>query len=296
MRLNYSCVVNSNSVRDNKARRFNTVASAAVLVAGLAGCTGAPREDERINGWTMAPAILGPKSTNPRRTDQFGTDCRRHSSTRLSVGDITWFGGTFRSMTGIQVTNVTDENIGVNILVSVSAPLPAINILSVTFKIKDRTLPLNEVEALFNASCKPELVDYSEISREEADKISKALEGIRVVLGKLGIQQLGEFLFTINIPNGEYANATVVEERDNEIVLDINGQRVTLDRKINVNTEFVFEKAGYFSMPLRLEVDENGGLKAVVDCRPGSTATMEIFMSEHAALPMGATQFCPQPK
>lgn len=301
MRLNYSNAITSSLVRDNRTRPFATITSAAVLIAGLTGCTGAPRQDEKINGWTMAPAVVKPRTADgehtPKRADEFGAECRGYYQfrKRISVGDIVRFGATFRGMTGMEVTSITDNTTEVNILVSVAAPLPAINIVSFTFKIKNIKLPTNEVEALFNISCSPELADYSQISTKEADRISRGLENIRATLGKIGIRQLGEFLLTINIPNGEHANATVVEERDNEIVLDINGRRVTLDREVKINTEFVFERSGYFTMPLRLEVDEEGGLKAVVDCRPGKAAYMEIFMSEHSNLDMRRMPFC-QPK
>ena len=226
-----------------------------------------------------------------------GVGCQRQKPDRLSVGDTAWFGATFRNMTRIDITGVTNDKVDVDILVPVGSPLPGVDIVTFTFKIKNNQLPKAEVEALFGSVCGPELADYSELSEGQTKNISKALEGIGRIVSKLGIRQIGEFVLTVNVPMLDLENTTVVEERDNEIVVEINGQRVTLDREVKMNLEYIMEKAGFFEIPLRLEVDgTTGGLRAVVDCSQQAKAKMEIFMSEHAEGEMNALPFCPQPK
>lgn len=75
-----------------------------------------------------------------------------------------------------------------------------------------------------------------------------------------------------------------------EIVLravggEADGQRFRLDRKIDLNIEFLFEKAGFLSVPYKIVglsvIDGEARPGVALDC--ARDIYMEVFMSEHAS-------------
>lgn len=85
----------------------------------------------------------------------------------------------------------------------------------------------------------------------------------------------------------------VLGSNEREFVLEIeggvfDGQIFRLDRRMDLNVEFLFEAAGYFTFGQRIEtltVDSQGRVNATVATDCSRDLHMEIFNSEHARGP-----------
>ncbi len=88
----------------------------------------------------------------------------------------------------------------------------------------------------------------------------------------------------------EKVDFVVESSNERELVLKVkggkyDGKTLKLDRKMDWNIEFLFEKAGFVTLPLRIEslsVDEKGKVRAKVGPDCSRDVYLEIFESEYA--------------
>jgi hypothetical protein len=218
-----------------------------------------------------------------------GVKCEKKGK-ELQVGDKVSFGVTWRAMHNVEIKAIAGDEVTASVTMPVGSSVPSIDIVTYSFTFNGIRLRKSQAESLFfGCGGLPDKID-----EKTATDYAGVFSNIRDELNK-AFTSMGEFvLFITSFP---MKDATVVEETKNEIVLVNNkGDKFTLDRKVVATIEFAGEKAGFVSLPLRLETstDESGqkAIKAGVDCSKGSRVQMEIFMSEHAASPTNKLDIC----
>jgi len=206
---------------------------------------------------------------------------------------------TDKVMHSVKIKSVGKDKVTADIKLSPASQLPTVNLISMTFQFNDVVLAKHFVRELAIAAetntKKGKATDISDrvllgamifaVAQQDVmygmlndkDSMARTLAGIAFLGDKSKVRPKLDVDFKIK------------SENEKEIVFEITkgvyrGKTVKLDRKMDINIEFLFEKAGYFTMPARIEnmSDDkaNPYLMPRLDC--SRDVQMEIFMSEHA--------------
>ncbi len=252
--------------------------------------------------------------------------CRGVSSV-LQVGQEMRFGITWSPAYSIKVTGIDGERVTADVTVPAAQPVPSVNIVSVRVKFNSVELERSQVEAISASMC--EQTGTALKIMESAGAVPAPMHKTQAAAGDTAVRNEGldamvkggsESISVLLGREGGLANALgglismragkertfkeragyIVESSDAQSILlrvrggEADGQRFRLDRKADLNIEFLFEKAGFFLFPFRIDgidVDNSGRatVKASVDC--ARNVEMEVFMSERPSSPYPA---CPR--
>lgn len=222
--------------------------------------------------------------------------CKKSDLQKLKQGDKFFFGIINSSNYGVEVTRISKNTVNVDISFNALAAQVENATLSLTFKLKNNTMPRDQIEALFRAYCGCGDDSISGLNEKDAELAVRGVEGISRIISNVGFHVSGDFLlFSVSGVDQVFNKARVVGLKEDEIYIEVNGKRFTVAREAIFNMKFISEKAGYLEMPVLLtskKVDKKNRLAIVPDCETGRPMYMEVFMSEHACEDMRKTFEC----
>lgn len=172
----------------------------------------------------------------------------------------------------------------------IGAPIAGANIISYNVKFNGLEASKLETEILSRVLCttKPTLVPMVKSTRVNPELLTKIVNGMfkkRTVRGEAILVKTTAF-------SGSVAplQVKVLGSNSKEFKLQVKAKGskpivVRLDRDITQNVEFVTEKAGLVSTPLRIEtltIDKKGKVKGTLKVDCSKKASTEVFMSEHS--------------
>lgn len=276
-RVSVSAFRNHENRQAKTRRHFVTHACAAVLAAALASC-----EDEESEGIRTGPdntsAALETKKgpANEGRMPLLallikksnGISCRRSTSEPAASHESGWvrIGLTENDGYSIRVTGVTGNTARVDIVFPVEFPLPS-DIVTFTFTLRNVPMPKDQVDSLFWA-CSHEAAEMAAIPPDRETKVkifADALGSIKAAVNQAGFDTHGVVQFR-NMPSSRLIDARAINENETDLVLEINGQRITLARDVGMRLKLRGDGRPHsFGVPLRLTAD-GSLINAVADC------------------------------
>ena len=206
----------------------------------------------------------------------------------LAVGQVIWFGVTWRAMYGITVTGIDKETVTADIIMPVGSPLPAADIVSINVKINDVKIPRSEIEPFIKILGSAHEAATEDVTEETQFPCSFKVGPSRLPKKLPDVSAAVRAIYTgdlLRITAGVFAGKDsedevkavdfVVESNDKEFILRIkggehDGKIVRLSREVDAVVE-VLEEGSAFTLPYRLEslsIDEQGNVKVDVgvDC------------------------------
>lgn len=212
---------------------------------------------------------------------------------------------TGRAMHSLTIKSVSKDSVTADIRLSMISGFPTVNLISMTIQFNDVVLAEHLVkelaasaEAKTGKKQKSGTVDLSDrwllravlfggVQQEtpqymfDREYMARMLSGMLFLSDKLRDKSIVR-------PKPD-VGFRIKSENEKEIVFKITkgrykGKTIKLDRKMDINIEFLAEKAGFFTMPARLENMTGDKAKPYLvpklDC--SRDIHMEIFMSEHS--------------
>ena len=230
---------------------------------------------------TTLPKIMQRKKPEP---DAFALpnllECSKVD--KFSVGQEFYFKVNSRPLWRLEITGLKAETayINISVMVPVSPPGPAVSTLSLTF----RSIPV-PIDRLYEFEGDLCIANANVVEKKfERENGAKLKERLTIVELKIEIEEtLAKLIAFVNRerPNQKTIFQVIRSNSDEILLRTNNGMAFRLDRKIDLSTEFVFEKAGFLTVPYKIESLDSSGKTGIAPDRSRRTY-VEVFMSEQA--------------